>query len=62
MSMESFAPLMFVGLILILMIGFPVAFSLSALGLGCGYFAVYQGWFPASFMSAPTSANSGVLR
>ena len=52
MSMESFAPLMFAGLILILLIGFPVAFSLSALGLGCGYFAVSQGWFPASFMNA----------
>jgi tripartite ATP-independent transporter DctM subunit len=50
MSMESFAPMMFAGLILIMIIGFPVAFSLSALGLGCGIFAVYQGWFPATFM------------
>jgi tripartite ATP-independent transporter DctM subunit len=50
MSMESFAPLMFVGLILIMLIGFPVAFSLAALGLGCGIFAVSQGWFPATFM------------
>jgi tripartite ATP-independent transporter DctM subunit len=50
MQMESFAPLMFVGLILVMLIGFPVAFSLAALGLGCGIFAVYQGWFPASFM------------
>ncbi len=61
MSMESFAPLMFVGLILILMIGFPVAFSLSALGLGCGYFAVSQGWFPASFMSALPLNVFGIL-
>ena len=61
MSMESFAPLMFVGLILVLMIGFPVAFSLSALGLGCGYFAVYQGWFPASFMSALPLNVFGIL-
>jgi tripartite ATP-independent transporter DctM subunit len=50
MQMESFAPLMFVGLIAIMLIGFPVAFSLAALGLGCGIFAVYQGWFPASFL------------
>src|SRR6185436_4856837 len=28
MSMENFAPLMFAGLILIMLIGFPVAFSL----------------------------------
>ena len=40
MSMESFAPLMFAGLIVTLLIGFPVAFSLSALGLFFGYFAV----------------------
>ena len=52
MSMESFAPLMFAGLIVILLIGFPVAFSLSALGLVCGYFSVYMGWFPATFLSA----------
>ena len=50
MSMESFAPLMFAGLIVTMLIGFPVAFSLAALGLGCGAFAVTQGWFPASFM------------
>ena len=50
MNMESFAPLMFAGLIIIMVIGFPVAFSLAALGLGCGIFAVTQGWFPASFM------------
>jgi len=50
MSMESFAPLMFVGLIIIMLIGFPVAFSLAALGLGCGLYAVSMGWFPASFM------------
>ena len=50
MSMESFAPMMFAGLIIIMLIGFPVAFSLAALGLGCGIFAVSQGWFAASFM------------
>ena len=61
MSMESFAPLMFVGLILVLMIGFPVAFSLSALGLGSGYFAVSQGWFPASFMNALPLNVFGIL-
>ena len=51
MSMENFAPLMFLGLILIMLMGFPVAFSLAALGLICGFFAVAQGWFPISFMS-----------
>jgi len=61
MSMENFAPLMFAGLILTLLIGFPVAFSLSALGLACGYFAVYMGWFPASFMSALPLNVFGIL-
>ena len=51
MSMQSFAPLMFAGLIFIMLIGFPVAFSLSALGLLCGFIAIEAGWFPASFMS-----------
>ncbi len=51
MSMESFPPLMFVGLIIIMLIGFPVAFSLSALGLLCGFYAITMGWFPASFMA-----------
>ena len=51
MSMENFAPLMFGGLILIMLIGFPVAFSLSALGLLCGFIAIQMGWFPAAFMA-----------
>jgi len=51
MSMENFAPLMFGGLILVMLIGFPVAFSLSALGLLCGFIAIEMGWFPAAFMS-----------
>ena len=51
MSMQTFAPLMFLGLILIMLIGFPVAFSLAALGLLSGFFAISQGWFPASFMA-----------
>jgi tripartite ATP-independent transporter DctM subunit len=34
-----------------MLIGFPVAFSLSALGLLCGFIAISMGWFPASFMA-----------
>ncbi len=50
MIMENFAPVMFAGLIVVMLIGFPVAFSLAALGLGCGFFAIHMGWFPAAFM------------
>ncbi|WKB50614.1 TRAP transporter large permease [Eleftheria terrae] len=51
MSMENFAPLMFGGLILVMLIGFPVAFSLAALGLLCGFIAINMGWFPEAFMA-----------
>ncbi len=50
MAMENFAPIMFAGLVVVMLIGFPVAFSLGALGLGCGFYAVWMGWFPAAFM------------
>ena len=50
MSTEYFAPLMFGGLVVTLLIGFPVAFSLSALGLLCGFIAIELGIFPAAFM------------
>ncbi len=49
-TMQQFAPMMFGGLILIMLIGFPVSFSLAALGLMSGFFAISQGWFPAAFM------------
>ena len=61
MTMDSFAPLMFGGLILVLMLGFPVAFSLSALGLGCGFYAVEMGWFKPEFMSALPLNVFGIL-
>jgi tripartite ATP-independent transporter DctM subunit len=51
MMAENFAPIMFAGLIIVMLIGFPVAFSLGALGLGCGLFAIHMGWFPANFMN-----------
>ncbi len=50
MTAEMFAPVMFGGLIVVMLIGFPVAFSLGALGLACGFYAIHMGWFPATFM------------
>jgi tripartite ATP-independent transporter DctM subunit len=61
MNMQTFAPMMFAGLVLMLLIGFPAAFSLIALGLGCGFFAVWMGWFPAAFMSALPLNVFGIL-
>jgi tripartite ATP-independent transporter DctM subunit len=50
MEMVNFAPVMFAGLIVIMLIGFPVSFSLAALGLGSAFYAIQMGWFPAAFM------------
>ena len=61
MNAESFAPLMFGGLVVVLLIGFPVAFSLSALGLLCGFIAVEMGWFPVSFLGALPLNLMGIL-
>jgi tripartite ATP-independent transporter DctM subunit len=52
MSREDFAPLMFVGLIFVMLLGFPVAFSLAALGLACGAFAIHMGWFAPEFLAS----------
>jgi tripartite ATP-independent transporter DctM subunit len=50
MTIENFPPIMFAGLIVIMLIGFPVAFSLAALGLASGFYAIQMGWFPSAFM------------
>ena len=50
MQMVNFAPFMFAGLVVVMLIGFPVAFSLAALGLASGLYAIEMGWFPAAFM------------
>jgi len=59
--MEQFPPLMFAGLILVMLIGFPVAFSLAALGLACAFYAISQGWFPPEFMAALPQNVFGIL-
>jgi TRAP-type mannitol/chloroaromatic compound transport system permease large subunit len=51
-SMEHMAPLMFASLIVVMLIGFPVAFSLAGLGLGFGYFAISQGFFSEAWSDA----------
>lgn len=51
MQMENFAPFMFGALIFVMLIGFPVAFSLAALGLASGFYAIQMGWFPPVFMA-----------
>ena len=50
MNIEFFPPTMFLGLIFVMLIGFPVAFSLAALGLTCGLYAIHMGWFTPAFL------------
>ena len=61
MIAEWFPPLMFAGLIVILLLGFPVAFSLLALGMLSGGIAIELGLFPAGFMSALPLNVFGIL-
>ena len=52
---------MFGALVITMLIGFPVAFSLAALGLISGFFAINMGWFPVSFMSNLPLNMFGIL-
>lgn len=47
----NFAPLMFAGLIMFLLLGFPVAFSLGACGLFFGFVGIEMGIFPSSVLA-----------
>ena len=50
--LEWMPPLMFGGLVLIMLIGFPVAFSLAALGLVFAFVSIQHGFFDPSFLQA----------
>jgi TRAP-type mannitol/chloroaromatic compound transport system permease large subunit len=45
-------PLMFGGLVLAMLIGFPVAFTLAAVGLSFGFLAIHLGFFDLNFLQA----------
>ncbi len=60
-SLEMFPPVMFAGLIFFMLIGYPVAFTLSALGIACGALAVHLGFFPVEFLQAIPSRIFGQL-
>ena len=46
----NFVPLLFGGLLVFLLTGFPVAFSLAAAGLAFGFIGMEIGLFPASLL------------
>ncbi|HEY0338117.1 MAG TPA: TRAP transporter large permease subunit, partial [Burkholderiales bacterium] len=60
-SREIMAPLMFGGLILFMLIGYPVAFSLGAVGLFFGVIGIELGLFQFSLLQALPDRVFGIL-
>jgi tripartite ATP-independent transporter DctM subunit len=60
-SREVMAPLMFGGLIVFMLIGYPVAFSLSAVGLMFGLVGIHEGFFQPVFLQALGDRVFGIL-
>ena len=59
---SNMAPIMFVGLILFLLIGFPVAFSLGACGLFFGFVGVELGMVPEALLQALPLRLFGIMQ
>jgi len=55
------APAMFAGLVVFMLIGFPVTFSLSALGLAFGFLAIEVGYFDFAFLQAMPYRVFGIM-
>nr|WP_198372643.1 TRAP transporter large permease subunit [Roseomonas rosulenta] len=60
-SMEIMPPLMFGGLVLFLLLGFPVAFSLSAVGLFFGFLSIELGFFTTAYLGNLPLRVFGIL-
>ncbi|TAM48198.1 MAG: TRAP transporter large permease subunit [Gammaproteobacteria bacterium] len=61
MSFELMAPLMFAGLVVLLLSGYPVAFALAANGLLFAFLGIQAGFFDASLMQALPERVYGIL-
>ena len=51
-TLDTMPPLMFGGLVLFMLVGYPVAFSLAALGIAFGFVAIDHGFFTISYLQA----------
>ena len=58
---DLMAPLMFGGLVIFMLIGYPVSFSLAAVGLFFGFIAIKQGFFDFSLMQALPERVFGIM-
>lgn len=59
---HNLAPIMFLGLICFLLMGFPVAFSLGACGLFFGFIGIELGVLPESLMQALPLRIFGIMQ
>ena len=59
---QNFVPIMFAGLFVLLLTGFPVAFALAACGLGFGYIGMEAGLFPPSLFQALPLRIFGIMQ
>lgn len=59
---QQFVPVMFAGLLVFLLTGFPVAFALAATGLGFGFIGMELGLFPATLFQALPLRIFGIMQ
>ena len=59
---SNFVPLMFTGLLVFLLMGFPVAFSLAATGLFFGFVGMEVGLFPSNLFQALPLRVFGIMQ
>jgi TRAP-type mannitol/chloroaromatic compound transport system permease large subunit len=59
---QNFVPIMFGGLFVLLLTGFPVAFALAACGLGFGSIGMEAGLFPPSLFQALPLRIFGIMQ
>jgi TRAP-type mannitol/chloroaromatic compound transport system permease large subunit len=59
---ENFVPLLFGGLLVFLLSGFPVAFSLAVTGLAFGFLGMEAGLFPAALFQALPLRVIGIMQ
>src|SRR4249920_3770144 len=55
------APVMFGGLVIFMLLGYPVSFSLAAVGLFFGFIAINAGYFDFSLMQALPERVFGIM-
>ncbi|MCP5268305.1 MAG: TRAP transporter large permease subunit [Zoogloeaceae bacterium] len=59
---NNFVPILFAGLFVFLLTGFPVAFALAAVGLGFGFLGMEAGLFPPSLFQALPLRVFGIMQ